>query len=135
MTSSDIASIKDQLDPVAKILINHFEDVTQELRSVIQSLNEQIKDLREQNEELRRMLFGSRSEKMPSIASEIRRQVEEKELFPPPSDDDPKEPAPRLTDEEKEKRKRQRARCQGAAFRIALGAAKRIRIKKKTQVG
>ena len=62
-----------KLDPSTQVIIEM-------LRHMMAERDAQNKLLTEQLAELQRMLFGSRSEKLPPIQSEVRRVVEANEL-------------------------------------------------------
>jgi transposase len=87
-TDEELDALIAQLDPAARIVIGLFRKHSQALLDSIEQLKEQQQALQAQNAELRRMLFGPRSEKMPSMASEVRRALEANELIgPEPSSD------------------------------------------------
>lgn len=70
----DIAKLEEQLDPTAQVVVAMLKGMIEELQKSNDELREQIADLRQ-------MLFGRKSEKIPSIESEVRRAVEQQELF------------------------------------------------------
>ena len=106
----DFEDLVKQLDPTARIVMEMIRSTNQELQETIKSLREQNESLTAQISDLRHMLFGRKSEKIPSIESEVRRAVEEEELFGTDEDDAP-DKKPKLTDEEKQQRRRKRARA------------------------
>lgn len=72
-TDEELEALEAKLDPEVRIVIGLF-------RKNNETLLESIAQLKAQNAELRRMLFGARSEKMPSMASEVRRAMDAEEL-------------------------------------------------------
>jgi len=110
----DIAELEKQLAPAARavfaILRKTNEELTKsntELTNSNKKLTEEVAKLTAQVGKFQKMLFGRKSEKLPSIESEIRRAVEEEELFGQ-NGEDAQSP---LSDEEKKKRRRKRARA------------------------
>jgi transposase len=75
-TDEELDALTAQLEPSMRIVIGL-------LRKNSQMLVESIEQLKAQNTELRRMLFGQRSERMPSMASEVRRAIDAEELVGP----------------------------------------------------
>lgn len=114
-TDEELEALEAQLDPAARIVIGM-------LRRNYQAQLETIEQLKAQLAELRRMLFGRRSEKMPSMASEVRRALDADELMGPvPGDSvqaDEKTtellaaPAADAADEETKRRRRGRKRSE-----------------------
>ena len=110
----DMAEFEKQLDPAARavfsILRKTNEELTKSNTAITQSnkqLTEEVAKLTAQVAKFQKMLFGRKSEKLPPIESEIRRVVEEEELF----GQDGETPQSNLSEEEKKKRRRKRARA------------------------
>lgn len=113
----DIAELEKKLDPATRavfaILRKTNEELTESNKRLVQGnkkLTEEVGKLTAQVAKFQKMLFGKKSEKLPPIQSEVRRLVEEEELFAQNENEDSQPP---LTEEEKEKVKktrRQRAR-------------------------
>ena len=79
------------------------------LREQNRLLQERVELLEAYIEQLQRMLFGKRSEKMPNINDEVRRQISEEELTPELLGLDPDTPKKELDEARKhERRKRSR---------------------------
>lgn len=76
LTDEDLDVLIARLDPGVRIVVEL-------LRKNNRELLDSLAELKAQNAELRRMLFGPRSEKMPSMASEVRRVLEADELIGP----------------------------------------------------
>ena len=97
-----IATKVEELDDSARVVVEAIWQMQEELRAE----NEQ---LRANIEQLQRMLFGKRSEKMPNINDEVRRQISEEELTPELLGLDPDTPKKELDEARKhERRKRSR---------------------------
>src|SRR5690606_26223630 len=95
-------------------------------------LLDSIEQLKAQNAELRRMLFGRRSEKMPSMESEVRRALDAEELLGPtpgelPTTSSASEPVAEPP-EEAEKRRRKRGRKRSESERQAARAERKRRL-------
>jgi transposase len=111
LTDEELEALEAQLDPALRIVIGL-------LRKNNKTLLESIEQLKAQNAELRRMLFGRRSEKMPSMASEVRRAIDADELLGPvPGTEQAEGPAsppaaPDAAEEETKRRKRGRKRSE-----------------------
>jgi transposase len=122
-TDEELEALEAQLEPAVRIVI-HL------LRQNNRQLLESLEQLKAQNAELRRMLFGRRSEKMPSMQSEVRRVLEADELVGPTpgeasesasSNASTSEPAAEPP-EEVEKRRRKQGRKRSEAERKAARA-------------
>jgi len=100
----DFDELSKTLDPMTRVVISLLRKQNEELLAANRTQSEQISHLTDQIEDLRNMLFGRKSEKMPSMKTEVRRTVTEEELFPEGS------PDAALDDEEKKKKIRQAAR-------------------------
>jgi transposase len=105
-----IEALKRQLEPAARVVVELIESSNAQLQATIESQRAQIEGLTAQISDLRHMLFGRKSEKLPSIQSEVRRVVEEEELFGEQTGESI-EPRVELTDNEKKRRRRKRARA------------------------
>jgi len=110
----DIAEFEKQMDPATRavfaILRKTNEDLTKSNIAITESnkqLTEEVAKLTAQVAKFQKMLFGRKSEKLPPIDSEIRRIVEEEELFGQGGED----AQSNLSDEEKKKQRRKRARA------------------------
>jgi transposase len=110
----DMAEFEKQLDPavraVVAILRKTNEELTKSNTAITQSnkqLTEEVAKLTAQVAKFQKMLFGRKSEKLPPIESEIRRVVEEEELF----GQDGETLQSNLSEEEKKKQRRKRARA------------------------
>ncbi len=124
-TDEELAALEAQLEPAVRIVI-HL------LRENNRTLLASIEQLKAQNAELRRMLFGRRSEKMPSMESEVRRSLDADELVgpvpgEPTSADGPTEPATESR-EEAETRRRKQGRKRSEAERQAARAERKRRL-------
>jgi transposase len=110
MTLDDVnfEELEKQLDPGTRIVVALLRKNNEELLATIKAQTEQIA-------ELRHMIFGRKSEKMPSMESEVRRKVAEEELFGDeegqPSNDDVE------SEEEKKAKRRKRARAKSETKR------------------
>jgi hypothetical protein len=103
----DIAELEKQLDPAARAVFAILRKTNEELTESNKKLIEEVAKLTTQVAKFQKMLFGRKSEKLPPIESEIRRVVEEEELF----GQDVENAQSRLSDEEKKKQRRKRARA------------------------
>ncbi len=84
----NIDELEAQLDPAARVVVSilrsNLEEqskAAEEQRKSSSQLLETIEQLRADNAELRRLLFGKKREKLPTIASEVRRVVEAEEVL------------------------------------------------------
>lgn len=116
----DFEALEQQLDPATRVIFHLFRQSHEQLLAINKQQAEQnkqqaeqISNLTEQIDELRRMLFGRKSEKMPSMDSQIRRTVEESEFF---SDDENPDD---VSEEEKKRRRRKIARAKSESKRSA----------------
>jgi len=107
----DFEAFEKHLDPVTRVVVALLRKQNEDLLAAnaaqseqIKAQTEQIERLTGQIEDLRDMLFGRKSEKMPSMKSSVRRAVTENELFPPNS------PNADLDDEEKQAKRRKASR-------------------------
>lgn len=122
-TEEELEALESQLEPAVRIVI-HL------LRQNNKQLLDSIEQLKAQNAELRRMLFGRRSEKMPSMASEVRRALDAEELVGPVPDaslspvNDSSKPAAE-TPEEATTRRRKQGRKRSEAERQAARAKRK----------
>ena len=121
MTTDDIDfdDLEKQLDPGTRMVVALLRKANEELLAINKSQSEQISNLTEQIADLRHMLFGKKSEKMPSMASEVRRAVEEEELFGSDNPETKPETDSAATEEEKKTRRRKRARAKSEPKRKA----------------
>jgi len=96
-----------ELDPTARVVIQLFQNSMKELKVHLDELKAQLAVRDEQLAEFQRMLFGRRSEKLPSIETALRRAVQTDEFAPTP----PASPAEAAAqEEERTKARRQKAR-------------------------
>jgi len=124
-TDEELAALEAQREPAVCVVI-HL------LRQHNKQLLDSIEQLKAQNAELRRMLFGRRSEKMPSMESEVRRALDAEELLGPTPGDLPttssaSEPVAEPP-EEAEKRRRKRGRKRSESERQAARAERKRRL-------
>jgi len=106
----DFEELEKHLDPATRMVVALLRKSNEQLLAAnktqsehLSKQSEQISHLTDQIEDLRTMLFGRKSEKMPSMKSEVRRAVTEEELFPPGS------PEASLSDEEEKKEEKSNA--------------------------
>jgi transposase len=114
--SDDIAELEKQLDPALRavfaLLRKTNDELTESNKTISESnkkLTEEVAKLTAQVAKFQRMLFGPKSEKMPPIRSEIRRIVDEEELFSQTDDkksDEEKDEAATLAAKEEAKKRR-----------------------------
>lgn len=109
----DIAELEKQLDPAARVVVAILRSSNETLLKTIEAQHEQITSLTAQIDDLRHMLFGRKSEKMPSIHGEVRRVVEEEELFGEKDENETN----LKTEEEKKTARRKRARAKSEESR------------------
>lgn len=76
----DLDALEAQLDPAARYVVKLLRQSLDEMKAMLAERDAQNARLTEQLDKMKRMLFGKRSEKLPSIESEIRRVVEADEL-------------------------------------------------------
>lgn len=119
MTLDDIdyEELEKQLDPTTRIIFGLLRKSNEELLAINKTQAEQISNLSDQIAELRHMLFGRKSERMPSMESEVRRAVEESELFDSNEAEGNASLTKTMTDEEKKSRRRKRARAKSEKTR------------------
>ena len=103
MTPDELDELESGLDPAARFIVAYLRQENSQLR-------EQLARLTEQVEYLNRQLFGWRSEKIPTVRDEIRRQVDPEELT---VDGEPMPNEPEARAQEK----RRKARAAGEAER------------------
>ena len=110
----ELAKIESQLDPAVRVVMRMLRDNNKQLAETLKELQEQLKSLSVQNAELRRMLFGPKSEKMPSMASEVRRALDADELLGEPSDStgEASEPSPAEAETARRKSGRKRSEAE-----------------------
>lgn len=102
-THDDLDELEAALDPTARYVIKVMRQSIDDLKGMLVERDQQLARLTEQLDEMKRMLFGKRSEKLPPMASEVRRVVEADELT---VDGDPMPAA----DEDRKREQRRRAR-------------------------
>src|ERR1700690_1168167 len=103
MTPDDLDELEKGLDPAARYIVAYLRQQNAQLREQLANLTEQLADFK-------RRLFGKRSEKIPTVREEIRRQGDPNELTV--------EGAPMPTEPEaRAKEKRRKARRAGQAQR------------------
>lgn len=82
LSDVDFDSLDKQIDdPLARVVIGLLRQSNQEQLKQIEALTTRIGELSAQVDELRQMLFGRKSEKLPTVASEVRRRLEPEELI------------------------------------------------------
>ena len=108
--ADELDELEAALDPAARYVVGLMRQSNDDLKRMLGERDkqlafqsEQLTRLTEQLDEMKRMLFGKRSEKLPPMASEVRRVVEADELTV-----DGK-PMP-VAEEERKKEKRRKAR-------------------------
>jgi transposase len=104
-----LEALKRELEPAARVIVEMMQATNAQLEATIEAQREQIEALTAQISDLRHMLFGRKSEKLPTIQSEVRRAVEEEEIFGQSAGDDV-ESRVEPTEQEKSERRRKRAR-------------------------
>ncbi len=126
--SFDITELEEQLEPAVRAVFSLLIKTNEDLTESNQKLIEEVSKLTESNQKLtaqvskfQKMLFGRKSEKLPPIESEVRRIVEEAELF---GTDEKSEPFDESSEEEKseaqkeaEKRRRKHGRAKSESNR------------------
>lgn len=133
----DIRDLEKQLDPAARALVSMMRAAFEELSKQLDDIKNQLKDqlaqnekLRAQNEDLRRMLFGRKSEKIPPIASEVRRAIEADEYFGA----DGSSSGATSEDDEEQKKAREKERRKRGRKKSETERQKRRLAKKKLKV-
>jgi transposase len=114
-----IATKVEELDDSARVVVEAIWQMQEELRAE----NEQ---LRANIEQLQRMLFGKRSEKMPNINDEVRRQISEEELTPELLGLDPDTPKKELDEARKHERRKRSRRASEPAREAKRKARKKL---------
>jgi transposase len=76
----DLDALEAQLDPAARYILRMMRTHLVELKAMLAQRDTELARLTEQVAMFQRMLFGKRSEKMPPMASEVRRVVNADEL-------------------------------------------------------
>ena len=104
-----IAAKVEQLDDSARVVVELVWHMHEELLAQLAALRAENEELRATNAVLQRMLFGKRSEKMPNMRDEVRRQISEEELTPEVLGLDPDTPKKEL-DEARRHERRKRSR-------------------------
>ena len=133
MTTLTLTNLKNN-SPGLRIVVAMLRKSNDDLLEINKNQTEQITKLTVQIDDLRHMLFGQKSEKMPSMQSEVRRAVDEEELFPSEETGQIDE----LTDEEKKTIRKKKARAKSEPKRKAnrklkkscLSSMKRFRLPK-----
>jgi hypothetical protein len=69
MTPNELDELEGGLDPTARFIVTYPRQENTQLREQLAKLTEQI-------EYLNRQLFGRRSEKIPTVRDDIRRQLD-----------------------------------------------------------
>lgn len=77
----DLDKLLNQLDPATRVVFSLLQNNNEELTESNKKLTEEVSRLTRQVEKFQKMLFGSKSEKLPPIVSEIRRVVKAEELM------------------------------------------------------
>lgn len=125
----DFEDLEKELDPAMRVIVGLLRKNNEELLAINKSQAEQIANLTEQIADLRHMLFGRKSEKMPSMESEVRRAVEEAELFGSDNDEENSEQDKETTEEDKQAVRRKQGRAKSEKKRKA-----KRKLKKKLPV-
>ena len=104
---SELDALEAQLDPAARYVVKLLRQALGEMKTMLAERDAQNARLVEQLNELKRMLFGPRAEKLPPIASEVRRVLGADELTvdgkPMPEDEAEKQQERRRVAREKSK--------------------------------
>lgn len=115
----DIAELEKQMAPAVRALFSILRKANEELTESNKSLalsnkelTEEVSKLTGQVAKFQRMLFGRKSEKLPPIQSEVRRIVEEEELFGKEGSDESDTEQDRDSEEEIKRQRRKRGRAQ-----------------------
>jgi len=119
MTLSDIdfEALEKQIDdPLIHVVIGLLRQANEDSRKQNDALLARISELTGQIEELNRMLFGRKSEKMPSMASEVRRRLTDEEVAELQTSAENKDAAP-LSDVERKTFRRKSARAKSEVVR------------------
>lgn len=126
-TDEELQALEAQLEPGLRLVISLLRKNSQQLTETIEELKATIEGLRVQNAELRRMLFGRKSEKMPPMASEVRRALDAEELLgPAPSESDATAAPASEPEPDTEKKRRQRGRKRSEKQRQQARAARKL---------
>jgi transposase len=114
----DIAELEKQLDPAVRagfsLLRKTNEELTESNKKLTESnekLTDEVSKLTGQVAKFQKMLFGPRSEKLPPIASEVRRVVDAEELMGNDDNNDSGAEQKIESEEEAKKRRRKRGRA------------------------
>jgi len=119
MTLADIdfEALEKQIDdPMIRMVIALQRQANEAQLRQIEALTARIGELTGQIEELNRMLFGRKSEKMPSMASEVRRRLTDEEVAGLQTSAENREAAP-LSDAERKTFRRKSARAKSEVVR------------------
>ncbi len=81
MTPDELDELEKGLDPAARYIVAYLRQQNAQLRAQLTKTTEQLANLTEQVAGFKRRLFGKRSEKIPTVRDEIRRQVDPNELL------------------------------------------------------
>jgi transposase len=108
--SDDIAELEKQMDPALRAVFALLRKTNEELTEGNKKLTEEVSKLTAQVAKFQKMLFGRKSEKLPPIQNEIRRIVEEEELFGQAPDGNSSDAQKSLTEEEAKKQRLIRGR-------------------------
>lgn len=104
MAAGDVDDLEATLDVAARLLVSHLRRENAELREQLAKNGELIQRLIEQVEALNRRLFGKRSEKIPTVREELRKQIDPGELT---VDGEPMPEQPEARAKEKRRKARQ----------------------------
>jgi hypothetical protein len=80
MPPDELDELESGLDPTARYIVAYLRKENSELREQLASATERLTQLTEQVGELNRRLFGRRSEKIPTVHDDIRKEVKPGEL-------------------------------------------------------
>lgn len=80
MPLDDLDELESGLDPTARFIVAYLRKENSELREQLAAATERLALLTEQVADLNRRLFGWRSEKIPTVHDEIRRELDPNEL-------------------------------------------------------
>lgn len=122
-TDEELQALEAQLEPGVRVVMGLIRESNRQLQATLEGLRKELEAQRVQNAELKRMLFGPKSEKMPSMESEVRRALDAEELLGPDSgsSNESSEPSGDV-DPDTEKKRRQRGRKRSEKQRRAAKA-------------
>lgn len=115
MPPDELDELESGLDPTARYIVAYLREENSELREQLASATERLAQLTEQVAALNRRLFGRRSEKIPTVHDDIRREVKPGELT---VDGSPMPTEPEALAHEKRRKARQEAEPERQSRRL-----------------